>query len=127
MNYSVAKIGGENLSLDRLEDYKTNTGVDFICPVLYLLVKPEKISFIINFESQSVYTISLVFASVEISLKQIIQELPVEIHILKKERQYQSCTHRTEKPFARLLLFMLAFVLLKFRLRAFVSDISELQ
>ena len=46
--------------------------------------------------------------------------IPLSHNNLTASQELFSLMQRTEKPFARLLLFMLALLLLKFRLRALV-------
>lgn len=72
MDDSVAKVSGENLSLDRLKDYKTNARVNFICPILYFFVEPKKFFFVIYLKSQSVNRVPFILSGIVISLKQVV-------------------------------------------------------
>lgn len=72
MNYPVPKIGGENLSLHGLENYKANTRAYFISSIFDILVKFEKFSLVVYFKSQGVDGVSFVLSGVVIRLEQIV-------------------------------------------------------
>ncbi len=72
MDYPVPEIGGENFSLHRLENYKTDTWTNFICSIFYFLVKLKQFTLVIYFKVQDVNGVSFVLACVKIGLKQIV-------------------------------------------------------
>ena len=69
VNNPVAKISRENLSLNGFENYETNTGADFVFPVLDFFVKFKQFSLVVDFKCQSVNGVSFVLAGVKIGLK----------------------------------------------------------
>jgi len=61
MNYSVSKVGSENLPLYRPEGYKAQTWTYLVFSAFYLSVKLKNLFFVVNFKRQGVYGITLVF------------------------------------------------------------------